>query len=150
MGVGFIADTASLPLIISNLTNIITVHYFSIGFWEYSLYMFLPNAISIILSLLFLYLFYRRNLVKGYEPELLEDKPAYMAVRDPLLFKLGLLSLLVLGIAFFLPELFMVKIPISFLLGAVAFLLALSSLKNRIVDIRLILSATHGVLSFSS
>jgi arsenical pump membrane protein len=150
MGVGFIADTASLPLIISNLTNIITVHYFSIGFWEYSLYMFLPNAISIILSLLFLYLFYRRDLIKSYEPELLEDKPAYMAVRDPLLFKLGLLSLFVLGIAFFLLEFFRVKIPISLLLGAVAFLLALSSLKNRIVDIRLILSATPWSIVFFS
>ncbi len=80
----------------------------------------------------------------------MEDKPAYMAVRDPLLFKLGLLSLFVLGIAFFLLEFFRVKIPISLLLGAVAFLLALSSLKNRIVDIRLILSATPWSIVFFS
>ena len=44
---GFIGDSASNPLVISNLTNIVTADYFGIGFFEYAKNIFLPNLLSI-------------------------------------------------------------------------------------------------------
>lgn len=54
----FVCDISSNPLIISNLTNIITAHFHSLGFAEFALAMLLPNLFGIFGALiLFLVLF---------------------------------------------------------------------------------------------
>ena len=54
----FVCDISSNPLIISNLTNIITAHFHALGFGEFALAMLLPNLFGIFGALiLFLVLF---------------------------------------------------------------------------------------------
>ena len=54
----FVCDISSNPLIISNLTNIITAHFHALGFAEFARTMFLPNLFGIFGALmLFLVLF---------------------------------------------------------------------------------------------
>ncbi len=150
MGAGFISDTTSLPLVISNLTNIITAHYFGIDFWRYALYMFFPNLVSVLLSLLVLYVFYRKDLIRSYDPEVLLSSPAHYAIRDRLVFKVGFLLIALLGSTFLLLELLSLKIPVSFVLGLCAFLLALATLKNRVVNLKeVFLFAPWNIVFFS-
>lgn len=81
MATGFIADTASLPFVVSNLVNIVSADFFGIGFAEYARVMVPANIVSVAASLTVLYVFYRRDIPRTYD---LEDLRAPReAIEDP-------------------------------------------------------------------
>jgi len=128
MGSGFVADTTSLPLVISNLVNILTADFFKIGFFEYASVMVFVN---------FTYLFFRKDLIKKIDLEVIEDKPPKYAIKDKFLFKLTWIISVFLLIAFFAGEHY--KIPTSFIIGLGAVIFAIASLKERVIDLKFVL-----------
>ena len=58
----FVCDISSNPLIISNLTNIITAHFHALGFAEFAHTMFLPNLFAVFGALMFFLVFFRAPL----------------------------------------------------------------------------------------
>jgi arsenical pump membrane protein len=120
MAGGFIGDSASNPLVISNLTNIVTADYFGIGFWEYAKTMFLPNLLSIIASITILYIYFRKSIPKTVDVSLLKDPKS--AIKNKTMFMLSWLFLALLLVGYFISDIYHVPVSIFALGGALAFL----------------------------
>lgn len=97
MAAGFIADTASLPLVVSNLVNIVSADFFDIGFNQYASVMAPVYLATVAASLGVLYLFFRREIPATYDLRPLRAPEA--AIRDQRTFYAGwaVLGLLLLG-----------------------------------------------------
>jgi len=121
MAGGFIGDSASNPLVISNLTNIVTAGYFDIGFWEYARTMFLPNLLAIIASLVVLWLYFRKDIPKYLEVENLATPES--AIKNLTMFKLSWWFLGLLMTGYFIGDYFNLPVSIFALGGALIFLL---------------------------
>lgn len=116
---GFVADTTSLPLIISNLVNIVTANYFDISFGRYAAVMVPVNLISLVATLLVVWLVFARDIPRDYALEGLESPQS--AVKDPLVFRLTFPLLVVLLLAYFVTA--PLGVPVSVVTGAAAVLL---------------------------
>ena len=116
---GFIADTASLPLVTSNLVNIVSANYFDIGFGRYAAVMVPVNIVSVLATLVVLWIFYARHIPKHYSMANLSAPES--AIKDTLVFKAAFPLLTLLLVAYFVIE--SLGIPISVITGAAALLL---------------------------
>lgn len=109
MAAGFIADTASLPLIVSNLVNIVSADFFDLGFTQYASVMVPVNLAAIVATLVMLHLFFRRDIPATYDVSLLKTPAS--AIKDLATFRAGWIVLLLLLVGFFVLE--PLGIPVS-------------------------------------
>ena len=116
---GFVADTTSLPLVISNLVNIVTANFFDVSFGRYAAVMVPVDLVSLAATLLVLWLYYRRDIPESYPVEDLALPNS--AIRDRQVFRAAfpLLGLL-LGAYFVTAPL---GVPISVVTGTAALVL---------------------------
>jgi arsenical pump membrane protein len=146
MAGGFIGDSASNPLIISNLTNIVTAGYFDIGFVTYAKAMFLPNLLSIIASIAILWLYFRKDIPLKIDVNLLPE-PASV-VKSPIMFKISWFFLILLMAGYFIGEEY--HLPVSlFALGGALMFLAIAAYFKATDPLKTIITAPWQIVWFS-
>ena len=120
MAGGFIGDSASNPLVISNLTNIVTAGYFDIGFLEYMQNMLLPNLLSIFASIVVLWIYFRKDIPLRVDVELLPE--ASSVIKNETMFKLSWFFLALLMAGYFIGDYYSLPVSVFALGGALVFL----------------------------
>jgi len=146
MAAGFIADTASLPLSVSNLVNIVSSDYFGIGFARYAAVMVPVNLVSVAATLGALAWFFRKDIPLDYD--LAQLKHPDQAVHDRATFVTGWWVLALLLVGFFWLD--AIGIPISAVAAAGALiLLAVAARGHRIPTREVLRGAPWQVVVFS-
>lgn len=130
MATGFIADTSSLPFVVSNLVNIVTASYFGIPFVSYSLIMMIPDLVAISASMAFLWIFYRKQIVPSFNTD---NMNVDNVVRDPFLFRIAAPFIIILVIGYALGG--FLGVPVAFLAVPAVLLLVLLALKSGKIDV---------------
>ncbi|HEY1845233.1 MAG TPA: arsenic transporter [Buttiauxella sp.] len=146
MAAGFIADTASLPLIVSNLVNIVSADFFQLSFTKYASVMVPVDVAAIAATLGMLHVFFRKDIPARYDVTLLKE-PASV-IKDAATFKAGWIVLLLLLVGFFVLE--PLGIPVSAIaaVGA-AVLLAVAKNGRAINTGKVLRSAPWQIVIFS-
>ena len=143
---GFISDSASLPFVFSNLTNIVTANYFSIGFAQYFFDMIIPFIVSVIASTIFLWLILRKDIPKTVDITLLKEPKS--VIKNMKLFYFSWVFLAFLLCAYFLGDAY--DLPISiFALGGATIFLIIATISKSVEPLKIIKEAPWQVVWFS-
>ncbi|MGQ5796197.1 arsenic transporter [Serratia sp. IR-2025] len=130
MAAGFIADTASLPLVVSNLVNIVSADFFRLGFTEYAAVMVPVNVAAVAATLVMLHLFFRKDIPRCYALTRLPIPQD--AIRDRATFRTGWAVLALLLIGFFALE--PLGVPVSLVAACGALVLLAVAKRGRAID----------------
>jgi len=146
MAAGFIADTASIPLVVSNLVNIVSADFFKIPFTDYAKVMLPVNMVAVVTSLLVLYGFYRKDMPTVYDLSLIESPQSAIVDKNTFVMGWVVLALLLLGFFVLEPR----GVPISLIAGFGALvLLVVAKMGQKIAVLPIVKNAPWQVVIFS-
>ncbi|MDQ0112742.1 arsenical pump membrane protein [Paenibacillus harenae] len=150
LGVGLMADTASAPLMMSNLTNILTADFFQIPFGEYASRMLLPGLLAIAATIGVTAFILRKGILNeevDRSSTVAFPKPA-TAIGDKRVFRLSWVIIVIMMSGYILSE--EMGLPVSVIaLGCAAAQWAASAMAGRAPFKQTVLQAPWLIIVFA-